>query len=86
MGPASRLDGDHREVALQRRLRHPVPRPEAGLCRRGAGQQQGQLHRALQAATRGELSAPTSFEMKKFSTGQFGKARGMFFVVFAVCV
>ena len=52
MGPASRLYGDHREVALQRRLRHPVPRPEAGLCRRGAGQQQGQLHRALQAAER----------------------------------
>ena len=86
MGPASRLYGDHREVALQRRLRHPLPRTQARLGRRGAGQQQGQLHRALQAAKRGELSAPTSFERKKFSTEQFGKARGMSFVVFAVCV
>ena len=73
MGPASRLDGDHREVSLQRRLRHPVPRPEAGLCRRGAGQQQGQLHRALQAAKRGEFSAPTSFEMKSSAPNSLGK-------------
>ena len=42
MGPARRLDGDHGEVALQRRLGHPLPRAQARLSRRGAGQ----LHRA----------------------------------------
>ena len=51
MGAEGRLDGDHGEVALQRGLSHPVSGPQAGLGRRGAGQQQGQLHRALQAAS-----------------------------------
>ena len=51
MGAAGRLDGDHGKVALQRGLGHPVSGPQAGLGRRGAGQQQGQLHRALQAAS-----------------------------------
>ena len=43
MGPARRLYGDHGEVALQRRLGHPLPRAQAGLGRRGAA---AQLHRA----------------------------------------
>jgi hypothetical protein len=51
VGAASGIVRHHGKVALQLRLRYPLPGSKARFGRRGA-EQQGQLYRAVQAAER----------------------------------